>query len=547
MYGKRTNHNSRGVSPASWGATGGMPFLAGAALVLLGALLCGAAAAERMRIDVADEPRQVFGGFGASCTHQESHAENREAYAALPEETRRQLAQLMWGKDGADFRILRLWTGTRYSGAEMVDWFGAYVDDVLAAQPDAVILLAPTGTPRDPPSFASHYAQMIEDMAQGGMKVHATGICNEPNVRNVPPETIPEVVKAFRGELDARDLSDVEVVAPEAGSVDGTGLAMIDAIRNDAEALRSIGGFATHSYNMAANDSVVDRIDGLGKEYWQTESCVDEQWSADDSRVAPVVASTILGDLNHLVDHWLFFISTQQSVYGTTLVGLEPEGNPTITLQFYYMLQLSKTFSVGCRFRYCESDTPLPNVSMAWEYGQKPAISAAAAVNPDGTWGIAVSNCTGMGDITTYDGNVIAWTYPEATYEVTVNVAELCSEGEIGFSMCRRNAALRDKAECEQVLMTDGAVRVTVEPKELICLRSTTRMATRPTPMAQGKAGREVVCRLLNLAGHGGAGVPGGTGTGLKEYELFDARGARVREASVVTGVYVARRASGVR
>ncbi len=363
----------------------------GAALLL--SVTGRAAFAGSMTITVGSEPRQVFKGFGASVTHHYSRQSN--AYASLSQAVRDEMARIMWGPDGADFRMLRLWIQhpDAMSAQQLASQYRLYVEDARRAQPKLIVLQAPDsriyvfdkGRPiPDLQSYASDFCEQILRMRDDGVSVDVTGVANEPNDWEIcrDKRKMVELIKHFRNELNNRGLEDVKLIAPESGSVDSIHFEYLDAIVQDGDALDMLDGLGGHTYNMGSNPWQAGILKQTGKEYWQTESSVDESWTSDYSqadRLGSIVATKILGDFNHYVSYWVYFIGYASGrMQGTKLAGGSGEEYP----HFSYMYQISKTFKVGCVFRYCQSDRALPSTSMEWQYGQKPAIGAAAAVRP---------------------------------------------------------------------------------------------------------------------------------------------------------------------
>lgn len=99
-------------------------------------------------------------------------------------------------------------------------------------------------------------------------------------------------------------------------------------------------------------------------------------------------------------------------------------------------------------------------------YGTQPAVCAAAAVNPDGTWGLAAVNKTNTG----YD----QWGYHSqgaATWEVTFHVEELADEGDIEFKVMRSSAGAQNVLEAP-LTMRNGEISVTIPSAQIVSLRN---------------------------------------------------------------------------
>jgi hypothetical protein len=186
--------------------------------------------------------------------------------------------------------------------------------------------------------------------------------------------------------------------------------------------------------------------------------------------------------MNHMATDWIFFIGFSYSTNVTTdndtatklMVWDQATSSIVTNLKYYYFKQLLTTFNHGAIFRATFSST---EADMVYTYGQKPAINAAAAVNPDGSWGISVVNDAG----TCCNSSISQW-HPATAYNVTINVRELCQSGAKTFTLYRSKANthfFNDGA----VTMTNGSITTTVSPGELISLRSArTRRETSLAP-----------------------------------------------------------------
>jgi hypothetical protein len=181
------------------------------------------------------------------------------------------------------------------------------------------------------------------------------------------------------------------------------------------------------------------------------------------------MATTALCDLNHWVQWWLYFKVAGNAdctnLCEITSTGLKP------LLQYFYMKQISKAFPPGSHFRLCLSNKELPNKQMFWKFGKKPAISAAAAVRPDGTWAVALSNFTGIGVIGKWENVILGETYSAMNFDVTIKIAELADENET-FDVYLSDENNRIKLQANQANMTNGEVTVTIKPKQLLTLVS---------------------------------------------------------------------------
>jgi hypothetical protein len=150
-------------------------------------------------------------------------------------------------------------------------------------------------------------------------------------------------------------------------------------------------------------------------------------------------------------------------------------------LKYFYFRQLRHTFEYGSVFRRATSSTEAGgNTDMHFSWGPKPAINAAAAVNPDGSWGIGLINNTGTiagnqsyfgGEIGPEDHWYYSQYYPTDVYDVTVSVEDLASLDGVRLQVVRSNAAEHEASD-GYVVTRGGAFTVRVNPHELITLRT---------------------------------------------------------------------------
>jgi len=146
--------------------------------------------------------------------------------------------------------------------------------------------------------------------------------------------------------------------------------------------------------------------------------------------------------------------------------------------QYYYYQQLSRTFAVGAVFRASRSDA---EGNMTYTYGKKPRLTAAAARNPDGTWGIGLSNYTSPAFQDADDPKDFAVHnsgYAARTFAVAVRVPELARVKTLRFAVRRSNSGVND-VPAGTVVMHSGVVTVpNVGPLDLVTLRSLLQKGT---------------------------------------------------------------------
>ena len=256
----------------------------------------------------------------------------------------------------------------------------------------------------------------------------------------------------------------------------------MEALEADPTAFRSLGGIATHDYNMGNTDAVETYVAKAGKPYWITEAGGDgAQDLANDPIPAASAASRYLSDVNHLVTHWVWFLggeNVSESIdQPDSLAGgsrlIQYKSQPVAhwyrkTRVYDALGDLSRTFVPGAVFRKSHSSL---DGDMGWTYGHKPHIVAAVARNADGTWGIGLSNYTAAdfpaGDQFHKDNAG----YAAHVYAVTVSVPELAGVHMAHFTV-HRSGGSADVHTAQSALMHKGLVTLNVAPLELVTLRS---------------------------------------------------------------------------
>ena len=455
---------------------------------------------QAVTITVQPGERQTFGGFGASLLNFGGE------YQTLTPAQRQTLSGSLWR--GLNFKILRLWFNTdQYAptpGAHDLEQFRrCYVDSGIIADAKrngvTTLLLAPDHLPdymaersetrgssgthmalklSATDDYAAMVAEFIERLRKEcGVKIDVTGVHNEPNdTFRFAPEQIVAVVKRLRTELDRRGLKSVQIIAPEDASVDGGFYAQVDDLKVDKEAWRDLSGVASHSYNMAATPDIAKRVTGSGKSYWMTEASDNGPESPGDRLRAASLASRFLNDMNHGVTHWIHFVGFEvddPKDDATRILAYTPHPFQVTTFEkYYYYEQLARTFDVGAVFRRSTSSS---ENEMTYTYGKKPRLTVAAARNPDGTWGVGVSNFTSptfsdtdnQSDFDSHNGG-----YGAQAFDVTVKIGELRDVPRLRFTV-RRGSAAAHAGSAETAVMHRGEVVIpNVGPLDLITLRS---------------------------------------------------------------------------
>ncbi len=330
-------------------------------------------------------------------------------------------------------------------------------------------------------AYAALLAEIIRQVNARGAGIDATGVANEPPWFDAAQMVI--AVKDLRAELDKRGLKRVQIVAPENPNNDGVTDGYLNALKSDPAAWGALEGIATHSYNMAARPEEAAIVAGTGKEFWITEAggggiSLPTSEQPIDGLEAASMASRVLNDLNHRVTRWVWFIGVMDVAHYPVdfdnvqrLIEFQPDRPADWYLPFlkyYYLRRLSQTFDVGAVFRLSQSSL---EGDMTYTYGRKPRLNAAAGRNPDGTWGMALSDFTSNAFLQDTQINRDNSGYPPQSFTVTVRVPELARAGDIPFRLTRNSETLRDIDE-GMVIMHNGELTAPIAPTELVTLRA---------------------------------------------------------------------------
>lgn len=437
----------------------------------------------QINIVINDQLKQVFMGFGASQPGDQQrlfHRYGRERVIGLVNSV----------YDALGMNWVRLWVHSEADvGVELMKhrFYSGYVDNdyinILKGASPRNFLLAPTRGESPPgdslDDYAEKLARFISDIRlERGVRIQATGIANEP--AGFSAEQVSFTVKALRRHLDARGLADVAIIAPECASPDACATRAISVMKADAEAWRALAGVSTHSYNMGANKRVEALITGTDKQYWMTEAGralmrkidtagrkILEEEEPGDTIEAATTAARFLNDMSHSVTHWFWFIGVgafdQHPNKDSAQVLARPDdmtGGIKFNTKYFYLRQLRQTFDLGARFHAVTSTQP---GRKTWDHGPKPVIVSAGASNPDGSWGFAVVNTTGLPD------SKITKFHAATTYQVAITVPR-AARGR-SYQVFRSLPDGMAKGELVKPSQ-NGSISLHVRPLELLTLRS---------------------------------------------------------------------------
>ena len=482
-----------------------LPFIALADLVMVSAghAQTGASRPTSLTITVEPGARQTFRGLGVSEFNYGTPGAG--TFGQLTAERR----ALLWDLVYHDLHVqtLRLWYNPSVASpmpgqVDVSAFVKAFVTSGLIADARArgvtTLLLAPDHVPpymlsdskssssriRDDEigDYAALLATIIEKIkSEAGVLLDATGVANEPPWFS--PAQMVTAVKDLRAELDRRGLKKVMIVAPENSNNDGTTEEYLKALKADPAAWKSLEGIATHSYNMASRPEEAALVADTGKEFWITEAgggglALPDREAANDGLEAASAASRYFNDMNHRVTRWVWFIGAMDVTHYPVdfdnvqrLIEFQPGQQAdwyTPLLPYYYLRRLAETFDVGAVFRHSVSSQ---EGDMTDTYGRKPRLNAAAARNPDGTWGVGLSDFTSDRFLQDTPLNKDNAGYPPQDFVVTLRVPELAEGGDVRFEVHRSSESLRDVNE-GVVTMRHGQVTLAIAPLELVTLRS---------------------------------------------------------------------------
>jgi hypothetical protein len=463
----------------------GLPSLVLAALLLPLALQAQTSYTIDVPSGAGPTAGQTWGGFGCSMT---------DLYQDIPDASI--MASNVFG--GCKMNILRVWIDAFTNLTEMEnDFYTNYVASgcIAAGVPYGTTnLLLGVGIDDGnwpPPNmsifdYADTLAQFILDVkTKWGVVINVTGVANEP--QTWMPTQIDWALRYLRDGLNRRGLQNVQIVCPEAATDDSITVSQLMGMTNDPIAMAGLLAGASHSYAEGVCTNETDLLPA-GMQYWVTEASDDGNENGDDPDYACTLLARLLNDVNHRVTDWVYFLgffwSPNIMQDGDDAVKLEVYNDATssiyTSLKYYYVQQFMNTFDYGAAFRSCQSAT---EGDMAYSTVlQKPAINAAAAQNPDGSWGIAIVNDTGITNA--LYGNIY---YSATTYNVTVTVSELSSSGVVPFTMYYSQPGSHFLTN-GTVNMTNGAITVEVASTELVSLRCAARTAIVPAAPVAGSA-----------------------------------------------------------
>jgi len=449
-------------------------------------------------VTIGPEQRQTFKGFGANIM-------GGPDFYKLSEEDHAQLAEALYGDD-MRFNSMRLWFYTYHFREDrdqgLKDFQERYVNNgILRHARNAGMtkllmcgdMYPPQWTTKDEkgreiikPETYPLYAQRLAETVAGtrdedGVTIDYVALQNEPGAHDpFRPQDFPGLIKALRTALDERGLEDVQIVAPSTADVGTSFFKMVELTRADPEAWAALDVLAGHSYAAASNPRAAKIVEETGKPLWMTEA---SNAPPNDSRAATNNTGLAMNDLNHMASVWMWFIGYATPApdeirgggNGPRLMMFETEPFRIIRpLKFYYFQSLSHTFDVGAVFRQPMSQT---EGTMQWpgKTAPPPRITVTAAKNPDGSFGVAALNYTVGPDTPPATSDLWPWPrrpgHTQQSFDVTIVIDELADAGSVPMTVHRCGEGL-ERVQEDDVMLTDGKVTITVNPMQLVTLRS---------------------------------------------------------------------------
>lgn len=494
--------------------------------LLLGLLLnVSAGADENITINVSNDVRSIpsnpegrFKGLGINIVGQSN---DNNWYANASQTLRDKCARMFW-KD-LDLRYMRLWNGngmdntSYYTADEMYNMYHLYIDDVKGQQTNPLVMIYDphSGWKYNDPlhCWSSQFTdQMLRDYIvihagvvkdlydKHGWRMNFVEITNEPEV-TAGGWSDPAIwskaltmTRIWREELDNRGFNDVKVIGPSRSAVNSEAPAMIDSFRVDAASRSAWGGYSFHSYGMDMLKSIRNKLDGIDVDIFVTE--------AGGAPGQKIIANCI-SDINLGTNYWMHFqgygvdgnqcssgksCEAQPEFGGIRMAAFDNVGTPQMDVywftKFFYFREVARTIKVGSRVHLCTSYNTVWNslgsflknryTNMELTHGDQPPITAAAAEQSDGRWGLIVYNMTAS------DGNAYGYLpYTPTTFNVAFNVPELAGKGSQEF-IVRKIKPNRDTLTLANQIMQNGQITIAggLLSGELVSLRSVNALTT---------------------------------------------------------------------
>jgi hypothetical protein len=351
------------------------------------------------------------------------------------------------------------------------------------------VIVNTTGYPKTPMEHANTLLKEIKEYITAGIPVYGTTIMNKPNTDESDTyrqeySFVPETAKLLRFKLDSAGFSNIKIGGPSTiewhpyidpvqnGAAHGysfkagDNLAYLNAIVKDTAALKIFDAFDFQSYGWSVSTQVQQLADSLGKDLWVTLAATDGKNNDNgDAVLCPISAANCLANLNHGVSAWNHWVWDQLVNFNT--------GEPNLRMK--YLQLIGSNFKEGAIFRSSVAQHAKTPPDMQWNYFNltnpseniQPEIVAAAALNPDSTWTVAIVNLTGV------HAQHFASVYVASEAKIlngTIKIKELENAGLLHFSMNKLN--MQGNMSATNKAADNGQIDISIGSGEIIVLHS---------------------------------------------------------------------------
>jgi hypothetical protein len=456
-------------------------------------VVVGGSVAQAVDVTVAGTPRQAFSGFGVS---QIAYDGEQSQITNIPTAIRAQMADMIY--TDLNTRILRMWLGPGSSAGTRNFYRDVYAPEAAARGVTTHLMAPGIGEPRpandDYAGYGrsvANYIKSLKDLAQP-LRIDVTGMNNEPGMHQDPQyggwsyAGINTTITTIRARLDELGCQSTKIVAPEGANADEWVLGSAQSMRADAATWEAILGIASHSYSMAALESIGQVALQGNREYWMTESSENGAESMQDSGMPYRVASRFVNDMNHGVTHWIYFIGYYSEVNNsnsdtkTKLINYDPStGQIQAWPKYYYLKHLLSDFTLGSRFRHCIRPAGQGG-EMNWSNSDA-GIYVATAQRTDNSWAVAVTS--------------------NGAKTVNLDITELHGSGTQSFAVKRSRLGQYAVSE-SAVAVVNGQVSIQMGTNELLTLTSNPPAPVNQAPTVSAGADASVTLPAgVNLDG----------------------------------------------
>jgi hypothetical protein len=352
------------------------------------------------------------------------------------------------------------------------------------------IIVNTTGEPQTPEEHARNLFAEIHEYMTAGYPIYGTTLMNKPNTnesdtRRVAPTFLTAAAKMLRAKLDSAGYTSIKIGGPSTvewapyidpttggashgyGFEPGDNLTYLQAFLDDSAALAVLDAFDFQSYGWSMRDTVRQLAEQLGKEQWVTLAAIDGRNNNNgDPMLATAIAANLLSNLNHGVGSWNHWVWDQLFNFN----------NAQPNLRFRYLQAIGQYFDPGAVVRRVWADPSQPTPSMAWNYydinspanNLQPEVVAAAALNPDSTYTLAVINLSGI-----HAQHFLSDYYPNEaeTFAITLQIDELLDvPGLVAYPLvCGNNGQFTEEIP---LTIENGQISFNLGSKDMILLRT---------------------------------------------------------------------------